>query len=156
MKALALVVAALAFAAPAAASERHPTLGELEGQLMCPVCSGETLAQSDSGAARRIKAYIQRRIDQGATRSQIKNELVEEWGTRILAAPPRHGFDLLAWVLPLAGLSGAALVIAFLAWRWSRRREEPTAPLPPYALNGRPLDPDLERRLDEELARFDG
>jgi cytochrome c-type biogenesis protein CcmH len=157
VKAVVLVVVALALAAPAAASERHPTLGELEGQLMCPICAGETLAQSDSPAAQRIKAYIQRRIEQGATRSQIKKELVAEWGTKILAAPPRHGFDLLAWVLPLVGLLGGAVMIGGLAWRWSRTREEqPAGPLPPYALNGRPLEPDLERRLDEELARFDG
>jgi cytochrome c-type biogenesis protein CcmH len=156
VRALVLVAVALVLAAPAAASERHPTLGELEGQLMCPICAGETLAQSDSPAAQRIKAYIQRRIDQGATRSQIKDELVAEWGTRILAAPPRHGFDLLAWVMPLVGLVGGAAAIGLLAWRWSGSRNEPEEPLPPYALNGRPLEPDLERRLDEELARFDG
>jgi cytochrome c-type biogenesis protein CcmH len=156
MRAVALVLAALVLAAPAAASERHPTLSELEDQLMCPICAGETLAQSDSPAAQRIKAHIQRRIDQGWTRSRIKNELVAEWGTRILAAPPRHGFDLLAWALPLVGILGAAAAIGVLAWRWSRTRDEPEQPLPPYALNGRPLEPELERRLDDELARFDG
>ena len=156
MKALLLVLAALVLAAPAAASERHPTLAELEDQLMCPICESETLAQSDSPAAQRIKLYIERRIDEGATRGQIKDELVKEWGIRILAAPPRHGFDLLAWALPLVGLLGGAAVIGVLAWRWSRTREEPAEPPPPYALNGRPLEPDLERRLDEELARFDG
>ena len=156
MKALVLVLAALVLAAPAAASERHPTLAELEDQLMCPICAWETLAQSDSPPAQRIKAYIARRIDEGATRSQIKDELVREWGTRILAAPPRHGFDLLAWALPLVGLFGGGAVIGVLAWRWSRRHEEPAERLPPYALNGHPLEPDLERRLDEELARFDG
>jgi cytochrome c-type biogenesis protein CcmH len=155
VKALVLALAALALAAPALASERHPTLGELEGQLMCPICEGETLAQSDAPAAQRIKAYIQRRIEQGATRSQIKDELVDQWGKRILAAPPRHGFDLLAWALPLVGLLGGAGVLGFLAWRWTRVREpEPTPQR--WSLNGHPLDPDEERRLDDELARFDG
>jgi cytochrome c-type biogenesis protein CcmH len=153
--AVALVLAALALAAPALASEQHPTLGELEGQLMCPICQGETLAQSDTPAAQRIKAYIQLRIKQGATRSQIKRELVAQWGTRILAAPPRHGFDLLAWVLPLVGVLGGAAVLGVLAWRWSRAREPEPAPQR-WSLNGHPLDPEEERRLDEELARFDG
>jgi cytochrome c-type biogenesis protein CcmH len=156
MRALLVLAAALALAAPAAASERHPTLTDLENQLMCPVCAGETLAQSNSLPAQRIKAHIQRRIDQGWTKSRIINEEVDIWGTRILAAPPRHGFDLLAWVLPLVGILGASGVMALLAWRWSRRREEPTHIPGPLSLNGRPLDPDLERRLDEELARFDG
>ena len=154
MRLVVVAVAALALAAPALASEQHPTLGELEGQLMCPICEGETLAQSDAPAAQRIKAYIQQRIDQGATRSEIKRELVEQWGTRILAAPPRHGFDLLAWLLPIVGVLAGALVLGLLAWRWTRVREpEPTPQR--WSLNGHPLDPDEERRLDEELARFD-
>jgi cytochrome c-type biogenesis protein CcmH len=155
VRTLALALAALFLAAPAAASQRHPTLAELEDQLMCPICAGETLAQSDSPAAQRIKVHVQQRIDQGWTRSQIVNEEVEIWGTRILAAPPRHGFDLLAWALPLVGIAGGAATIGLLAWRWSRARPEPE-PHAPYSLNGRPLEPDLERRLDEELARFDG
>ena len=154
MRAVLVVLIVLALAPPALASERHPTLGELEGQLMCPICEGETLAQSDAPAAQRIKAYIQRRIDEGATRSQIKRELVDQWGKRILAAPPRHGFDLLAWVLPLVGLIGGAAVLGLLAWRWSRAREPEPAPQR-WSLNGHPLGPDEERRLDDELARFD-
>ncbi len=155
MRLLSLVLAALVLAAPAAASERHPTQGELEGELMCPICEGETLAQSDSPAAQRIKAYIAERIAAGDTKSEIKDKLVKQWGKRILAAPTRHGFDLLAWVLPLAGVTAGAAILGVLAWRWTRVREpEPEPQL--WALNGHPLEPEEERRLDEELARFDG
>jgi cytochrome c-type biogenesis protein CcmH len=152
---LAFGLLALALAAPAAASEQHPTLPELEGQLMCPICEGETLAQSTSPAAQRIKVEIQERIAAGDTRSQIKRRLVAEWGTRILAAPPRHGFDLLAWLLPIVGVLVGAAVLGLLAWRWTREREPEPAPQR-WSLNGHPLGPDEERRLDEELARFDG
>ncbi len=155
MRLVALVFAALVLAAPAVASERHPTLGDLENQVMCPVCYPETIGQSSSPAAQRIKQFIQRRIDAGDTKSEIESKLVAQFGPSILASPPKHGFDLLAWLLPIVGILGGAGVIALLAWRWTRRREEP-AVLPPHALNGRPLEPDLERRLDEELARFDG
>ena len=156
MRVVAVLVAVLALAAPAAASERHPTLAELEDQLMCPVCAGETLAQSNSPPAQRIKRHLQQRIDQGWTRSRIINEEVDIWGTRILAAPRKHGFDLLAWVLPLVGILVGAGVLGLLAWRWSHGREAPEPLAGPASLNGRPLHPDLERRLDEELARFDG
>jgi cytochrome c-type biogenesis protein CcmH len=154
VKLLALALAALLLAAPAAASESHPTQGELESELMCPICAGETLAQSDTAPAQRIKAYIASRIADGATKSQIKDELVTQWGQRILAAPPRHGFNLLAWVLPLVGLVGGAGILGILAWRWTRVREPEPEPQQ-WALNGHPLGPEEERRLDEELARFD-
>jgi cytochrome c-type biogenesis protein CcmH len=154
VKLLALALAALLLAAPAAASESHPTQGELESELMCPICAGETLAQSETAPAQRIKAYIASRIADGATKSQIKDELVTQWGQRILAAPPRHGFNLLAWVLPLVGLVGGAGILGILAWRWTRVREPEPEPQQ-WALNGHPLGPEEERRLDEELARFD-
>jgi cytochrome c-type biogenesis protein CcmH len=152
---LALALAALLLAAPAAASESHPTQGELESELMCPICAGETLAQSDTAPAQRIKAYIASRIAAGATKSQIKDELVTQWGQRILAAPPRHGFNLLAWVLPLVGVVGGAGILGILAWRWTHVGESEPPPQQ-WAQNGHPLGPDEERRLDEELARFDG
>lgn len=147
---LCLVVLALLFAAPAAASERHPTLNELEGEVMCPTCH-VTLDMSDSPIAQRMKVFIKQRIAAGDTRSQIENELVAQFGSGILAEPPRHGLGLLAWVLPLAGILLAAVAIGIGAWKWSQSRE------PALAVAGAPpLDPELERRLDEELRRFDG
>jgi len=119
---------------------------DLEGEIMCPVCS-TTLDQSDSPIARRMKADIASRVAAGQSKQQIKDELVAEFGTKILAAPPAKGFNLLAWLLPFVALFGGALVLGLLAWHWSRRRE----PGPPATQ----LSPALERRVDDELARFD-
>jgi cytochrome c-type biogenesis protein CcmH len=145
----AAVLAALALAAPALASEAHPTLAELEGEVMCPICH-TTLDESNSAAAQRIKAFIARRIRAGDTKSEIKDKLVADFGPAILAQPPKKGFDLLAWLLPIGGLLAGGVAVGFAAWRWTRNRE----PEPALAAVG-PLDPQLERRLDEELRRFD-
>ena len=144
-----LAVLALAVAAPAAASERHPSLAELEGEVMCPTCD-TTLDESNSAIAQQIKSFIRVRIAEGKTKSQIEAELVDNFGPSILAAPPKRGWDLLAWALPLGGLGLGAIVLGILAWRWTRDRDRP-------ASGGEAkLDPELERRLDAELARFDG
>jgi cytochrome c-type biogenesis protein CcmH len=137
----------LALAAPAAAcTEPRASVTALEGQLMCPTCN-TTLDQSDSAIARRLRAYIHRRVDECATGGQIKQELVDQFGPAILAAPPKKGFDLLAWWLPLGGILIAAAAIGAGVWRWSRRREpEPVER----------LDDEAERRVDEALAGFDG
>ncbi len=144
-----LAVLALAVAAPAAASERHPSLAELEGEVMCPKCH-TTLDESNSAIAQQIKAFIRVRIGQGKTKSEIESELVDNFGPSILAAPPKRGWDLLAWALPLGGLGLGAIVLGILAWRWTRDRDRPASG------GGAKLDPELERRLDAELARFDG
>ncbi len=149
MKLGAALLLALALAAPAVASERHPTLGELEGEVMCPTCK-TTLDQSTAPIADRIRQFISARIAAGDTKSEIERKLVLQFGPAVLAEPSKHGFNLLAWVLPLAGLGIGAVALGALSWRWSRRRE--SAPAPAAAA----LDPELDRRIDEELARLDG
>ena len=110
-----------ALAAPAAASEQKPTAAELESELVCPVCE-TTLDTSDAPVARRMKAFIRARIAAGDTKSEIKAKFVDQFGTGVLAVPPRKGFDLVAWLLPLAGLAVGVVVVGALAWRWSRVR----------------------------------
>ncbi len=151
MKVVLGLLVALVLAAPAAASERHPTLGELEGEVMCPTCK-TTLDQSNAPIADRIRQFISARIAAGDTKSQIKRKLVLQFGPAVLAEPSKSGFNLLAWILPFVALGLGTGVLAWLVWRWSRRRDV-EAPAPAGAGQ---LDPELERRLDDELARFDG
>ena len=103
------------------------------------------LADRAADEARSSRA----RIAAGDTKSEIEDKLVAKFGDVDPRAPSTHGFDLLAWLLPLVGAArrrGSSS--ASRAWRWSRARE----PLRP----GRPpLDPALERRVDDELARFE-
>jgi cytochrome c-type biogenesis protein CcmH len=145
--AVGLAAVALVVASPASASEQHPTQGELEAMLVCPSCH-VPLDESNSAVAQQMKSYIAKRIAQGATRSQIVNELVAQLGVGVLGVPRTHGFDLIAWVLPFAGIAIGAVAIGAGAWWWSRGRAgEPPSP---------PLDAATDRRIDEELARFDG
>ena len=147
VRVVAVFVAALVLAGSAAAACAHPkaSLTALEGQVMCPTCH-TTLDQSDSPAAQRIEHFIRLRIDQCATAGQIKDELVQNFGAGILAAPPHKGFDLLAWWLPLGGIILGGIGVAFGVWRWSRTRAPDDEP---------PLDAETERRLDDLLARLD-
>jgi len=144
VRALAVAALALALVGAAAAGSR-PNPADLEGELVCPTCK-TTLDESDAPVARRMKLYIRSRIAAGASAKQIKAELVAQFGPGVLAEPPKHGFDLLAWLLPLAGLTAGALAVGALAWRWSRAREP---------VLDEPLDPELERRVDDELDHFE-
>ena len=146
--ALQCVALALLVVAPASASEQKPTPAELESELVCPVCE-TTLDSSDAPVARLMKARIRERIAAGDTKSEIKAYFVDQFGTSVLAVPPRRGFDLVAWLLPLAGLGIALVVVGAFAWRWSRRRDDEDAG------DGEPLDPLVERRLDDALESFE-
>jgi cytochrome c-type biogenesis protein CcmH len=147
---LLIAVLALALAGAAAASEVKPTSAELESELVCPVCE-TTLDTSTAPAALRIKVYIRARIAAGDTKSEIKAKLVDQFGEAVLAVPPRKGFDWIAWLLPLGGLAVGAVVVGALAWRWSRRRGDDLG----SPDDAEPIEPELESRLDAELARFE-
>jgi cytochrome c-type biogenesis protein CcmH len=136
---------------PAAGASDRPSLAKLEGEVMCPVC-GTTLDQSDSPAALQIERFIKRRIAAGDSEGEIKHALVANYGDAILSSPPKHGFGLLAWWVPLGGIVLAAALLGWGVWRWSHGRE----PEPAAAPAGAPFDPALDRHLDDELKRFDG
>jgi len=122
-----------------------PTAADLEAELVCPVCE-TTLDQSDAPVAQRMKQFIRERIAAGDSEDEIKDALVAEFGTGVLATPAKSGFGLLAWLVPLAAILVGAVAVALLVRSWSRRRPPPSGP----------LDPELDRRVDEELARFEG
>jgi cytochrome c-type biogenesis protein CcmH len=142
--AFAVVGCALGAAGVSRAAE-PPRAADLEAELVCPVCK-TTLDQSDAPVAKRMKTFIRTRIAAGDSEQEIKGALVAQFGDDVLAKPPEGGFGLLAWLLPLVGIVAAAIVIAALVRSWSRRRAPPAA---------QPLDPALERRVDEELAGFE-
>jgi len=147
VRALLIAFAATCLLAADAQAVGPPNAADLEAELVCPVCE-TTLDQSDAPVAQRMKAFIRERIAAGDTEQEIKDALVAEFGSGVLATPPKSGFGLLAWLLPLGALVAGLITVVLLVRRWSGRGGAPDPPSP--------LDPDLERRVDEELARFEG
>jgi cytochrome c-type biogenesis protein CcmH len=142
---------ALALVAPVAAPAQAPraSLPDIEDEVMCLEC-GTALNVSNSPVADQERDFIAGLVAQGRTKAQIKDALVAEYGPRVLAEPQEDGFQLTAWLVPLAAvLFGVALVV-LTARRWRRARPEAAA-----AAAGRPMEPEDERRLDDELAAFD-
>jgi cytochrome c-type biogenesis protein CcmH len=144
-------LAALVLAAPAAACKQQGSQAYLETRLVCITCH-TTLDESDSTFAVEMKTEIARQIKACRTNSQIIASMVSQFGPAVLSTPQTHGFDLIAWVLPLGGILLGAAALGFGAVRW--RAVRTTAGVD--ASEGSELDPEDERRVDEELKRFDG
>jgi len=142
------IAAVLGAVVVGATSAAPPNAADLEAELVCPVCE-TTLDQSNAPVAERMKRFIRVRIAAGDSEQEIKDALVAEFGTEVLAEPPEGGFGLLAWLLPLGAILGGAIAVGLLIRAWSRRA---TTPEPADSQ----LDPELDRLVDEELARFDG
>lgn len=148
MKLLVAALAALVLAAPAAACMPRASQAYLETRLVCIQCH-TTLDESDSTFAREMKAEIARQIRLCRTNSQIIDSMVAQFGDPVLSTPQTHGFDLIAWVLPLGGILIAAGALGVGARTWSRSREAGGTPLPHN------LAPEDERRVDAALEWFE-
>jgi cytochrome c-type biogenesis protein CcmH len=150
----ALALALLGAAAmPAAAATPQTSLSEISSEVMCPVC-GTLLELAESPQAQREKVFIERQVQAGRSKQQIKDSLVAEYGQAVLALPRGSGFDLSAYVVPIVAFIIAAIMLAFGVAKWRRAGggsdgENGNRPRP----DG-PSAADSER-LDADIARYD-
>jgi cytochrome c-type biogenesis protein CcmH len=150
MNRAAITLAALALAllpATAAAQDCPKTsLGDIEDEVMCPVCGTPLGLASEAPQAQDERAYIQQLIDKCKSKDEVKRALVAEYGENVLALPGDQGDDdlgdVLVYVIPALGIVLAAAGIAFAVIRW-RRPETPGRSL--AGADGARLDDDMER-----------
>jgi cytochrome c-type biogenesis protein CcmH len=134
-------------ATPPAATPRV-SLPTIERRVMCVTCKIPLLV-AESPQAERERGYIRGLIAEGLTEAQIERALVSQYGPSVLGLPSTHGFDLTAYLVPLAAVLALAGTLVLLLPRWRRHARAQTAPTAPA------LTPADTARLDADLARFD-
>ena len=152
----------LLFAAFLAAAPPNPQALELEAKqietmLIAPCCWTQQVSLHQSAAADEIKANIRRLLAQNKTRQQILDAYVAEYGDRILAEPPNHGFSAFLYVLPWVFLAGSIGVVVLVVRRL-RVSARPSATAAAGATGPPTASKETEaeaERLDEELRNLD-
>ena len=152
----ALSLGALASGAPAISAataesvKPRASLPQIQRQVMCVTCK-IPLMVAESPQADRERAFIEGLIAEGKDEAQIKHALVGQYGPAVLALPATHGFDLAAYLVPLAAVLVLLAMLAVLLPRWRRRaRAQAAARAPTPALGVADA-----RRLEADLERFD-
>lgn len=79
----------------------------IDGMLMCPVCPAETIGQAQVEIARQMRRLVREKLSQGEERQEILDFFADRYGNDILAAPPKSGVNLIAWLVPVFGVLGA-------------------------------------------------
>jgi cytochrome c-type biogenesis protein CcmH len=117
---------------------------------MCVTCK-IPLNVAQSPQADHERAFIQGLIDQGEDEAQIKRALVGQYGPTVLGLPRAQGFDLTAYLVPLAVVLALLVTLALLLPRWRRRgRAQAGGEAGAAALGAGDA-----ARLESDLARFD-
>lgn len=138
-------------AAPQESSATGPqtTLVDVEDEVMCPIC-GTLLELSNSPQAQRQKVFISRLVAAGKTKEEIKDAMVAQYGSQVLALPEGSGFNLSAYLVPVIAFIVALVALAVGVRRWRRQGTSS-----PASTDARSPEGEDAERLDADLARYD-
>lgn len=84
---------------------------DISGLLMCPVCEGQSVSESNSQLAEEMKQSIREQLRQGKTKEEILKYFTSRYGDSILATPPPSGINWLIWLLPTLGVILTGLIL---------------------------------------------
>jgi cytochrome c-type biogenesis protein CcmH/NrfF len=90
---------------------------EVAKDLRCPTCTGLSVLESDASFSVQIKDQVHEQMKLGKSKDEIIKYFVERYGPWILREPPKEGFNLLAWGVPIGLLIGGPILIWLLIWR---------------------------------------
>lgn len=131
-----LITALLALVAPPPGYA--VTVSDMEAELICDCGCGKVLQNCTCERADEMRGVIGKLLGQGSGKEEILAAFSAQLGDTILAAPPRKGFNLVAYGLPMTGFAFGSVIAVTLARRWRRQREDEDE------------DPDALDDLDEE------
>ena len=90
---------------------------ELQKELRCLVCQGESLDESQAPLAADLRHLIRERIVAGDSDAEVKRYLVARYGDFILMKPPVKQETYLLWFAPLVLLLVGGFVVTMVGLR---------------------------------------
>ena len=107
---------------PALAQDPEPNydrINDIAEELNCPTCTGINLADCRTLTCEQWREQIGELVDEGYSNQGVLDYFSTRYGDQVLQEPPRRGFSLLIWILPVVALAGGGiwLVITLRKWR---------------------------------------
>lgn len=127
-------------------------------QLKCPVCQNESVADSSASIAEQMRLVIRQQLQEGKSEQEVLHYFALHYGNQILLTPPPQGFNLLAWLAPVAMLLIGLGLLTFVARDWRAQGRLQLAQSPAHMDAESQIDPELEQyrvQLEQELADED-
>jgi len=125
-------------------------VNEIAHSLMCPVCQGQSVAESNSNLAQDMRQIIRKQLEEGKSREEVLAYFVNRYGETILASPPPKGVNWVLWVLPALAIVFGGLGIGIYLHKTGKGGRSTSAK------TEKPVtDSDYMVRLDEELKKHE-
>ena len=123
---------------------------DLYDRIMCPICPGQTIAQSNSEISTQMRDVVLKKLKEGETEEQILQYFESRYGERAMAEPNKRGLNLMLWFLPFLFVVLVIILIYYLIRHWSSKG--PVETIPPVEETKLA---EYEERLEKELKEFD-
>jgi cytochrome c-type biogenesis protein CcmH len=109
---------------PAFAQEEsnYDRINEIAKQLNCPTCAGLNLADCRTKTCEQWREQIGDFIEEGRSNQEILDYFTARFGDQVLQEPPKRGFSLVLWILPVVALVAGGAWLAYIMRGWSKRR----------------------------------
>ena len=98
-------------------TNQYQKYSEVTSLLRCPTCSGLSVQGSDAPFSLQIKKIVREKVEAGATQAEIFSYFTDRYGPWILREPPKSGFNLLAWIVPIVLMILGPLGVWLLVWK---------------------------------------
>ena len=121
----------------------------------CPVCESTPLDVCETQACADWRELIRTKLSEGQTKEQIFQYFADQYGDRVLAAPPRQGFNLVIWIGPTISVIIAAVLFSryLRGLRLTAAGDEPAAAATAVPqTEPEPAQDDYISRIEKELA----
>ena len=109
-------------------SQRFETLGS---KIMCTCGCGQMLLKCNHVGCPNSEKMIRQlrtQVAQSSNDDDVLNFFRKEWGVTTVVEPSQHGFELIVWVMPFAGLALGTLLVVLIVIKWKRRPVEARQP----------------------------
>ena len=138
----------------ASAQESTPTddqVNAIAKQLYCPVCENTPLDVCPTAACIEWREEIRDMLADGKSEAEIKQHFVDYYGARVLAEPPRTGFNWLVYVVPPIMIIAGVFVLFRALRSWSRPSKSKASSSENQAPT--PIDDEYIARLEADLKK---
>jgi len=125
---------------------------EISALLMCPVCQGQSIGESNSNLAHDMREITRRQLEEGKSKEEILAYFVNSYGESILASPPPKGINWLLWLLPGVAIifGGLGITLYLYKSQGNKTKEQDTSKrIKPE------VDNDYIKKIEEELEKGD-
>lgn len=153
-----LIIATLPLGLAGCSAQKQPQSSDEKAQeiyrsLMCPICPGETIEQSQSEVSAQMRALVREKLQQGETKEEILQFFVDRYGEQVLSYPTKQGFNLLVWITPIAAIIVGGGVVWLAIRKWVKHGKAPLTKVVTLTKTT-PGDEKYRAQLEQELKKF--